>query len=98
MECCVAQVTGLVEVEEGTVGVDEVDGGVVVVDVQTVGVTRSSSAKAPHVREIRRVWRLSAGGERLEYEVFMATDITPQLTSHLKAHFSKEQQHLERQT
>jgi len=89
VECVVAQVTGLVEVEEGTVSVEEAAGGVVVVDVRTVGMARTSSAKAPHVREIRRVWKLSDGGGRLEYEVWMATDNTPQLTSHLKAQFSK---------
>ena len=87
VQCCVAQVTGLVEVEEGELSVD---GGAAVVDVRTVSLTRTSSSKAPHVREVRRVWRLSEDGGRLEYEVFMATDNTPELTSHLKAQFTKQ--------
>ena len=92
VECCVAQVTGLAEVEEGAVTADEA-AGEVVVDVRTVGLTRPSSAKAPHVRDVRRVWRLSSGGTQLSYEVYMATDKTPELTLHLKAHFDKQQPH-----
>ena len=90
LECVVAQVTGLAEVEEGLVVVDEAVG--VVVDVRTVGLSRTSTAKAPHVREIRRVWRLSERGGQLEYEVWMATDNTPKLTLHLEAQFTKQQQ------
>ena len=91
VECCVAQVTGLVEVEEGSITADEKSGSAVTVDVRTVGLTRTTSAKPPHVREIRRVWRLSEEGGRLGYELFMATEHTPELTSHLTAHFSKQQ-------
>ena len=99
VECVVAQVTGLAEVEEGTVVVaDEENGvgsssgdGVVVVDVRTSGLSRTSSAKPPHVRQIRRVWMLSEAGGQLEYEVLMATDNTPELTSHLKAQFTRKE-------
>ncbi|XP_061696436.1 THAP domain-containing protein 4 [Syngnathoides biaculeatus] len=71
----VAQNSGLVEIEEGEVTGQQLN-------LRSHTIARMSFAKKPHVKEISRVFQLSADG-RLEQRVSMATDNQP-LMEHLR--------------
>jgi hypothetical protein len=81
VELVIAQPTGIVEIDEGTVADD--NGLELVVSSSTVG--RSSSAK--HVTALRR--RLHVVGDRLEVTVDMAA-MGEDLTEHLRSTLTRQ--------
>jgi hypothetical protein len=88
VEFCIAQPTGVAEIEQGSLVVAE-EGAVVLMDTQAgqetvegINIIRGERAKDPKTFMVVRRFRLE--GDQLSYELFMATSTTPKLTQHLK--------------
>jgi hypothetical protein len=82
VELLVTQCTGVQEVLAGTWTKDDASEKIKI-SVETTGLTRTPSASPPHVTRVRREYTFDLDGESLEYQIFMATDKTPELTLHL---------------
>eukprot|EP00455_Lapot_gusevi_P010519 TRINITY_DN1475_c0_g2_i2.p2 TRINITY_DN1475_c0_g2~~TRINITY_DN1475_c0_g2_i2.p2 ORF type:complete len:185 (+),score=30.98 TRINITY_DN1475_c0_g2_i2:66-620(+) len=60
-------------------------------ELNSEALTRTPSAKAPHVTQVRRVWLWSPSSNMLRYELYMATTTHAELTLHLEATLQKVQ-------
>ncbi|KAG2174076.1 hypothetical protein INT44_000190 [Umbelopsis vinacea] len=77
VEMVISQPTGVVSVEEGTI-----DG--TVIQVETISLARTSSAKAPHVTKFARRFKVNVEDGTLHSTMGMATEATD-LTQHLES-------------
>ncbi len=82
IEFCITQPTGVCEIDEG---IYNIKNDVLQIEVSSKEITRTSSAKPPHVTQVKRIWTLDASQQKLEYSMAMATTTTPELTHHLQA-------------
>ncbi|KAI8583341.1 hypothetical protein K450DRAFT_223156 [Umbelopsis ramanniana AG] len=77
VEMVISQPTGVVSVEEGTI-----DG--TVIQVETISLARTSSAKAPYVTQFVRRFQVNVEESTLHSTMGMATEATD-LTQHLES-------------
>lgn len=91
VECIISQCTGVQETLEGKWYIEEKANqgkDIVVIDLTGTNMSRTSSARSPHVTGITRKWRIS--GAQMSYEVGMATSSHPEMADHLKAVLIKQ--------
>ncbi|GAB5589342.1 THAP domain-containing protein 4 [Umbelopsis nana] len=77
VELVIAQPTGVVSVEEGTINGTTLE-------VETASVAHTSSAKAPHVNKFRRRFEINSEQGTLHSVMGMATEVT-EYTQHLES-------------
>jgi len=89
VEAVISQASGVQEVEQGnwSQGVD----GSFTIALQCSSLSRTPSAKQPHVTAVARRFHVDASKGELSIEVDMATTNTPQLQNHLRATLKKQE-------
>mmetsp|Transcript_21393 Transcript_21393/g.34248 ORF Transcript_21393/g.34248 Transcript_21393/m.34248 type:complete len:184 (-) Transcript_21393:61-612(-) len=98
----ISQCTGITEISSGEIAIEKMeeqkdDGSSqaqkkkFTVTVVSKNIGRVSSAKEPHVTEIKRVYEYSYADDTLSYDIRMSTTTTKDLTQHLIGSFKRVQ-------
>jgi hypothetical protein len=93
VEWLLVQPSGISEIDEGKLTVNEQDNNVEI-NVKNKEITRTSTAKPPHVTAVERIYTLNSLENTLSYRLNMSTTTNAAMTHHLSNKLSKKTQEL----